>query len=110
MNGDGFLVPSTLVKASPSVDMNLTPRRKVAGPIEHATVGRQSKKRETLAERLAAAAKVKKSRSVGDGLASAASTGSSDGMSLSAAGAVLKEGGMVASGPGTSDKVVVCVR
>lgn len=92
-----------------------TPRRKVAGPIEPATVGRGTKKRETLAERLAAAAKIKKSRSV-DGLAMATqgsmtSIGSIEGMSLAAAGSALREGS-VSTGAvgGTSDKVVVCVR
>lgn len=116
-DADAFLVPSTMVRASTSIDaqINLTPRRKVAGPIEHATVGRdKGKKRETLAERLASAARVKQSRSV-DGLAMA-STGSltsvgsqGEGMSLTAAGTVLKDG-LSAVGTGAGDKVVVCVR
>lgn len=103
-----LLVPAAQVKASPSVDLNLTPRRKVAGPIEPATVGRQPKKRETLQERLAAAAKLKKSRSVGEGLSSTFSVGGDDGMSLSAAGTAMRDGS--GSSAGTSDKVVVCVR
>jgi hypothetical protein len=67
-----------------------------------------------LAERLASAAKVKQSRSV-DGL-NMASTGSmtsvgsaGEGMSLTAAGTVLKDS-FSAAGGGAGDKVVVCVR
>lgn len=103
---DTFLVPSTAVKASTSADANLTPRRKVAGPIEPATVGRGRQKRETLQERLANAAKVKKSRSFGDGLNASAST--SD-LSLGSAGLELRDG-QSSSSTGGSDKVVVCVR
>lgn len=103
---DPFIVPSGMVRASPSVqfDANTTPKRKVATPIEPMTVGRGSKKRETIQERLANASKLKKSRSHGEGLSGRVSVSGSQ-----LVGGV--SGQNAVAGPsGSKDKVVVCVR
>lgn len=71
------------------------------------------KGRETLQERLAkaAAAKIKKSRSVGDGLAGAMTGSESmEGMSLAAAGQAMKSKDGQGGSGSANDKVVVCVR
>lgn len=95
-----------------SLSMSNTPKRKVVGVMDAPmTVGRGAKK-PSLQERLAAAAKVKKSRSHGDGLSSSASA---SGTALVAAENTEPRGvKRPSSGSGgdisKSDKVVVCVR
>lgn len=105
-----LLVPHNMVKASPTIvlqdgdDRETTPRRKVAMPIEPMTVGR-GKKRETLQERLANAARLKKSQSHGDGFHPGVGHGSISEIGLGTPGAgTAKESG------GGKDKVVVCLR
>lgn len=104
------------VKASPTIrvhgesgseDMaeDTTPRRKVAMPIEPMTVGR-GKKRETLQERLANAARLKKSQSHGDGFHLVDRDAAPVELSLGAAVAAANKGAT----PSGKDKVVVCVR
>ena len=108
--GDGMLlVPLSLVKASPTITMDLdmeldgktTPRRKVAMPIEPMTVGRGGNKRQTLQERLADAARMKKSQSHGNGFGVSGGSGE---MSLMGASQAVREGST------GKDKVVVCLR
>jgi hypothetical protein len=92
------------------VDPETTPKRKVVGTMEGSKT--QPRKRDNLQARLAAAAKLQKSRSQGEGLTASASIGQlvpkvkSETIVKSPSGIV--QGG---SGSGNSkDKVVVCVR
>jgi centromeric protein E len=94
-------------------DVFNTPKRKVVGVIEPATVGRQKAgSRETLQARLQQAAKLKKSRSIGDGLGSSSSITHLLEVSQSTTAKVKATTQVHHGGESSdkSDKVVVCVR
>ncbi|RXK39315.1 hypothetical protein M231_03394 [Tremella mesenterica] len=78
-----------------TLSMDVTPKRKVLGPVE-STMSGARKKRETLQARLQASTQVRKSRSVGDNLRGS-------GMEDGSVNTSLKRGSV------SSDKVVVCV-
>nr|XP_031863411.1 uncharacterized protein CI109_001287 [Kwoniella shandongensis]KAA5530483.1 hypothetical protein CI109_001287 [Kwoniella shandongensis] len=124
-------VSSSAASSEAEDDIHTTPKRKILNAIEApVSTGKKGKKRETLAERLAAAAaasaasgkaKVKKSQSVGEGLKESA-TIPSDSSSMQTTpqqtrseiipSTMPNPRTMTASGSSASgsDKVVVCVR
>lgn len=105
-----WALPTTPVKASLSQEADLTPRRRVLVATDNPSSGGAlaGKKRDTLHARLTQAAKVKKSKSTGDGLASSFSSNS---LPLPEREVKTKKSGDRVSLPGSSsDKVVVCVR
>ena len=95
---------ATPIRATVSVDT--TPKRKVLGPVESTGSASRAKKRGTLAERLQAAAQLKKSRSIGESLVT---TGVEEQILVSSTSSRRLQARQ-SNATGGSDKVVVCVR